>query len=332
MLKNLLRPAMIFIPFVLGGIFPEVSRFSFLIRWILIVMFFMICLQIKVSNLKPQKWHWLLLLENIAIGLGGYYLFHLTGHENLALAAFFVGITPTANAAPVVMAFLNGRVAYVVSGFVVTNLGVSAALVILLPLVTGNYSFGFVRDIVISLLQIIGIPFAAAFVTRKLYPDAKKWPGKCKMFSLFLWSCTLFIIAGVACSFLRSNPQVSKFVIVEIALISMVICILNFWLGGRLVPHRLKRESSQLLGQKNTTFTLFLALVFANPLVAMGPVFYVFWHNLWNALQMFRYDRHRNQRFLPIHEKIQIRFSRQRRKRLRMLKDSRRERALNPSR
>ena len=55
MLKNLIRPGMIFIPFVLGALFPDVGKLSFLIRWLLIVMFYMVCLQIKIRNLKPQK-------------------------------------------------------------------------------------------------------------------------------------------------------------------------------------------------------------------------------------------------------------------------------------
>lgn len=323
MLKNLIRPGMIFIPFVLGALFPEIGKLSFLIRWLLIVMFYMICLQIKIRNLKPQKWHWYLLLANIGIGLGGYYLFHFAGYEQLALAAFFVGITPTANAAPVVMAFLNGRVAYVVSGFVITNLGVSLSLIALLPLVTGNTSMGFVADIAKSLLFIIGLPALLALITRNIRPDSTGWPGKCKTFSLFLWSCTLFIIAGEAFTFLKTNPDVSPMILIEIALISMGICILNFWLGGMLVPHRIKRESSQLLGQKNTTFTLYLALTFVNPLIAMGPIFYVFWHNVWNALQMFLYDRHKNQRKLPLNVKIRIRTARQRRQRLKMLRGKR---------
>ena len=326
MLKALLRPAMIFIPFTLGVLCPGAAGSSFLIRWCLIAMFYLIALRIHAADMRPRKWHWLLLLVNILIGIGSYTLFHFAGREDLALAAFFVGITPTANAAPVVMSFLNGRIGYMVTGFAITNLGISAALVLLLPLVTGNHTFVFVRDIVVSLLQVIALPLTAAFLTRKFYPPAEKWPGKCKMFSFSLWSCTLFIIASVASSFLRSNPQISKLVIVEIALISLAICILNFSIGGLIVPHRIRRESSQLLGQKNTSFTLFMALSFANPLAAMGPASYIFWHNLWNALQMFLYDRHRDQKSLPIHRKIQIRTVHARKRRLKGLRKLRKKR------
>jgi BASS family bile acid:Na+ symporter len=55
-------------------------------------------------------------------------------------------------------------------------------------------------------------------------------------------------------------------------------------LGGREYP----REASQSLGQKNTTLTIYLALAYANPLVALGPTCYVIWHNLWNSWQLHR--------------------------------------------
>jgi BASS family bile acid:Na+ symporter len=31
--------------------------------------------------------------------------------------------------------------------------------------------------------------------------------------------------------------------------------------------------------------------VYANPLVALGPTFYVLWHNLWNSWQLYRAER-----------------------------------------
>ncbi len=37
--------------------------------------------------------------------------------------------------------------------------------------------------------------------------------------------------------------------------------------------------------------TTYLATTFANPLVAIGPISYILWHNLWNAWQLFDYER-----------------------------------------
>lgn len=70
--------------------------------------------------------------------------------------------------------------------------------------------------------------------------------------------------------------------------------MLNFLLGYAVGGKGLRRESSQTLGQKNTSLTIYLALIYANPLAALGPTFYVFWHNAWNALQLYLHARKNN--------------------------------------
>ncbi len=83
---------------------------------------------------------------------------------------------------------------------------------------------------------------------------------------------------------------------VEIAVLTAVLCAVNFILGALVSPKRYRREGSQTLGQKNTMLTLYLAMTFANPLVALGPTFYVVCHNTWNACQLFIFDRRKSAR------------------------------------
>lgn len=293
MLKTLIRPAMIFIPFILGMMFPSAHSLNFLLRWILVGMLYLVCLQLDPHQLKPQKLHWKLLMANIMMGVVPYAVLLLCGATQLALAAFFIGIAPTANAAPVIMNFLRGRPGFVVTSFVITNLGVSLALLALLPPVTGNSSFTFIWDIFKMLLLVIALPAAAAAITRHFYPKAKSWQAKCRNISFSAWSLMLFIIAADAGFFFRSNPDVPKLLVLEIALLSLIICAVNFTVGGLLGGRKYGREASQSLGQKNTSFIIFMAITFANPLAALGPVFYVLWHNSWNAIQMYRCDRRR---------------------------------------
>jgi bile acid:Na+ symporter, BASS family len=67
--------------------------------------------------------------------------------------------------------------------------------------------------------------------------------------------------------------------------------VVNFSLGYLIGGRTFAREASQSLGQKNTTFTIYLALTYASPLIALGPTFYVVWHNLWNSWQLHRAHR-----------------------------------------
>jgi BASS family bile acid:Na+ symporter len=76
--------------------------------------------------------------------------------------------------------------------------------------------------------------------------------------------------------------------------ISLVICIANFGIGALLGGRRHWQEASQSLGQKNLSFVIWIALTFINPLVAMGPVFYILYHHLYNSWSLYQFERRRS--------------------------------------
>ena len=281
---------MILLAFATGYLIPQAASFNFLIRYILQVMLFIIFLQVNVQGLRPKKNHWLILAANIGIGLTAWGMVLLTGSKDLAHAAFFTGITPTASAAPVIMRFLGGNVEFVVTSFLTTNIGISLSLTGLIPLVTGNFTAAFLLNVAWNLFFLIGIPMTAAFILRKICPKLKDLAPKLANFSFMLWIVMLFLTASSASAYIQKS-SVSPLILLEIAGLSAIICTINFTLGYFLAGKEFRRESSQSLGQKNTMFTLSLAMTFSGPLAALGPTFYVLWHNLWNAAQMFLYDR-----------------------------------------
>ena len=292
MWKTLLRPAMIFIPLGLGLFFPEAGAWKFLIRYLLMIMLFMVFLKLNFKELRLRRSHWLLLAVNLAIGISAYVLTRwLSGNETLAQAAFFTGITPTATAASVVMGFLRGNVGYVITAFIVTNAGMTLFMPFLLGWVCGNISFDFMSQVAKSLLFLLVIPACVAWCVRKIYPAAREWPKKMATATFSLWSATLFIIAASAAEFFRDNPGVSPWIVAKMALVALLICAVSFGVGALLEKKRLRREASQSLGQKNTTLTIYLALVYSGPLASMGVISYVLWHNSYNAIQLFLIDR-----------------------------------------
>ena len=109
--------------------------------------------------------------------------------------------------------------------------------------------------------------------------------------SFILWVILLCVISGSAMKFFYSHADISCTYYILIAGISLLICAFNFTIGYLIGGKKFAREASQTLGQKNTTFTIVLASTFSSPLAAMGPTFYVLWHNLWNAFQLFMHDR-----------------------------------------
>ncbi len=300
MLKSLIRPAMIFVPLTFGFFVPVAGGFGYLIRYLIAAMLYLIFLKLKFADRWIRKIHFYLLGWNIAYAVVPYLILNTFGYRQLALAAFFIGIAPTANAAPVIIGFLRGNVGFAVSGFLVCTVGVSLALPLLLSFVTGNFSTAFLRQVGGALGFVIVLPALLAFLTRAVHPAAEKWPAKLQNFSFALWSLCLLIVASETSLFLKRNTDIPHGILWQIAGLSLLMCIANFATGYWIAPRRFRRECSQTLGQKNTNFTLYLALAFVNPLSAMGPIFYILWHNSYNAIQIFLFERrHKKRTKLP---------------------------------
>jgi len=195
---------------------------------------------------------------------------------------------PTATAAPVVVSFLRGRVDYVIAAFLVTNILMASLFPALLPLALGRATPGVVLQVLGSVGGIVFIPLGAAWLLRAIHPPAIDWPRYLRNFSFGLWVLALFLITANAAHFLNSQPELPALVLVEIAAATFLVCAANFALGWAIGGRQFRREASQSLGQKNTTLTIYLAMTYANPLIAIGPTCYVVWHNLWNSWQLQR--------------------------------------------
>ena len=204
------------------------------------------------------------------------------------MAAFFAGITPTATAAPVVMSFLKGRVDYVIAAFLVTNIVIAALFPALLPLVLGIAAPGSFARVLGSVGLVIFVPLGTAWLLRAAHPPAANWPNHLRNLQFGMWVLALFLITANAAYFLHSHPELPAAVLFKIAGTTFLICVADFALGWAIGGRLFAREASQSLGQKNTTLTIYLALIYASPLVALGPTCYVVWHNLWNSWQLHR--------------------------------------------
>jgi BASS family bile acid:Na+ symporter len=254
-------------------------------------MLFLVFLQSRLSRSTLTRHHIALLLANIALGFFGWGFGWLIGGRDVALAAFFCGITPTAIAAPVIISFLRGRVEFVVAAFLLTNISIAALMPLILPVVLGRPTPEAFVNVSASVGIVVFIPMAVAWMTRTLYRPAAEWPGRMRNVSFGMWVATMFLITSNASDFVREQADVPRIVLVEIAAASLAMCVASFALGRWIGGHEYRREASQALGQKNTTFTIYLALAYASPLVALGPTCYVIWHNLWNSWQLHRAAR-----------------------------------------
>jgi bile acid:Na+ symporter, BASS family len=292
MKPGLIRTVALSASIALGAFVPQAFAGAWAIRWLVVGMLFLVFLQTRLSREAVHRSHLLLLAANLVLGFAGWALGWLIGGRDVALAAFFAAITPTATAAPVVVSFLRGRVDYVIAAFLVTNLSIAALLPVMLPIVLGRATPGLFVQVLGSVGLVVFVPMGAAWLLRAVHAGAADWPQHLRNLSFGMWVLALFLITANASHFIRSHPELPRGDLARIAIVTALLCAANFATGRAIGGRRFGREASQSLGQKNTTLTIYLALTYASPLVALGPTCYVVWHNLWNSWQLHRVRRH----------------------------------------
>jgi BASS family bile acid:Na+ symporter len=277
----------------LGALFPQVHALSFLIQYLLMIMLFYAFLGIDFKRRVFQKSVLWIVLANLIIPVISYISL-IAFNQTLAQAAFMTAIAPTAIAAPVLISFIQKKVEYVVAALLITNIAVALVIPFALPVLVG-------ADVQISVWQVLKpvasvmfLPLVLALAVSRLSSHAQTFIRKGKFLSFPLWLANLFIISANASDFLHNGNPTSGYILITIALVSLVICIANFGIGAVLGGPAYWQESSQSLGQKNLAFVIWVAITFINPLVAMGPTFYILYHHLYNSWSIYQFEKRRS--------------------------------------
>ena len=277
---------------LVGALLPQFSSFSFLIQYLLMVMLFLAFLDIEFKPQTFQKSVIWVLIANVTVAFLSYVL--LAQFDiMLALAAFMTAIAPTAIAAPVIIGFIEREVEYVVASVILTNVASAVIVPLALPSLLGAEIRISVWEVLQPVLVVMFVPLILARLVPRLPLRTQEFIRKGKSFSFPIWLVNLLIISANASNFLRNGNTDSISTLITIALVSLVICIINFGVGALLGGRSHWQEASQSLGQKNLSFVIWIALTFINPLVAMGPTFYILYHHLYNSWSIYQFEKRR---------------------------------------
>ncbi len=277
---------------LIGVLVPQAHAFTFLIRYLLMVLLFFAFLDIDFEPQSVQRSVFWVLLANVAVAFVGFAVlapFNIT----LALAAFITAIAPTAISATVITSFIQRKMEFVVASVVLTNIASALIIPIALPYLLGAEIEVSVWEILQPVMIVMFIPLILTRLARRLPANIQRRIYKGKRFSFPIWLINLLIISANASDYLRNSNTDSMSTLLSIALISLVICVVNFSLGAILGGPSHRQEASQSLGQKNLTFVIWIALTFINPLVALGPMIYIVYHHLYNAWIIYRFEKQR---------------------------------------
>ena len=289
-MKKHIRSISMIVAFLVGGLFhQQLAPLGAYLPASVALMLSITFLGIEVARLKPQRMHLWLLLGIQMIGLGFWGIARALGYPELAESLFFCGIAPVAIAAPVIVNLLRGNVEFTTTALVLSQIVFGLVPPLLMPFVVQVEGFCYTElaaEVAMQLGTVLGIPALVAIVLRWVHPPCKAWPARLRDVSLGIWIVNLTIIAGVGTQRVL-EMDISWWHMLPMVRGSLVVCISGFVAGYNLGGRDLKRECSQCLGQKNTILTLYIASQwYVHPLAYIGPAFYVFFHNMANALQI----------------------------------------------
>lgn len=247
----------------------------------------------KVSprELRFEKLHfWLIALQLIGSLL---IYFSIAGfNSDVAEGAMICMLAPTATSAAVITGMLGGSVSCLTTYTLLSNVVVALSAPIIFSLMGNNSTMPFLSSffyICKQVFPVLILPFICAWFIQAKLPKIHSKVLSMPMASFYLWTVALAIVVGKTVAFLvnqKSNNYTNE---ILVAVLGLVICCLQFFLGKSIGGHFKNRISGgQALGQKNTILAIWMAQVYLNPIASVGPASYVLWQNTINSWQLWK--------------------------------------------
>jgi len=257
-------------------------------------MLFLTFCKISPGELRLRRWYlWHTMIQVLLFTAFSGILILLpdTPSRVLIESAMLCLICPTATAAAVVTAKLDGNAADITAYTIIINIAVALTAPLLLPLAHPHDGMTFLPTfgmIIHKVFPILICPLLAAWAVRCFCPPLLKILLRVKDLSFYLWAVALAIaIAVTVKAIVHSNmPAAYEF---GIAAVSLVCCLFQFAVGKRIGRiYGEQTEGGQALGQKNTVFIIWMGYTFLSPVTAVAGGFYSVWHNVINSYQLYQ--------------------------------------------
>ena len=264
----------------------------------LFVMLYVTFCKIRMDDLTPRKWHFILQGIRTFLAAASVIAANLCTTSTGKLlweSVFICAICPTAAAAPVIVEKLGGSIASLTVYLLIANCFTSVIIPLFFPLMEKSADITFVMAawlVLKRVLTVLVVPLALALLTRRCLPGFIAWLKTKRNIAFYIWSFNLSIIMGLAMQHIVRAP-VSGWVLVALCIIPLLLAAVQFSVG-KLVGHYYGDSigAGQALGQKNTVVGIWLTLSFLNPYAAIAPCVYVIWQNLINAIQLYYKEKH----------------------------------------
>ena len=237
---------------------------------------------------------WLMLFQ-IVVSLGSYFLCKALGANELVAQGILSGVLCPVAAASVVIATMLGANRETVTTYtIVGNLMVAIVAPVYFSFIGTLQDLPLLQSMWLIFRRVaptIALPFFVALFLQRFAPEVNGFLCRYKGLSFYLWAAVLTITLGQTIDFMFLNGREEKSSILILGAASIFFCFVQFafgkWIGGKYGD---RMAGGQMLGQKNSAMGIWIANTYLMPLASVFPALYSIWQNLFNSWQLWRKD------------------------------------------
>ena len=272
------------------------AKFSVVVPYIIFTILLLTFCAMDIRKLRFHKMFIWILLFQVVVSIGGYYLLKLLNINEIVAEGVLIGVLcPVASSVAVVSCMLGANRETVTSFTIIGNLVISIVAPVYFSFIGVNQSMPFWTSFVLILKRVgsvIGLPFFIAWGLQAFLPKANDFLSRYKGLSFYLWSCALLLTIGQTIDFIFLHGNGNWNNILGLGIAALVFCVIQFALGKWIGHHYGDTiAGGQLLGQKNTAMAIWMANHYLHPLASVYLAFYSILQNLFNSWQIWYHDK-----------------------------------------
>lgn len=292
-LRSYVLPAAI----LLGLIFHRwCGMISFLAPYLIFIILLLNFVAVDVQKLRITRLSVWLLLFQIIVSIGCYYLITSIFHNELVAQGVLIGVLcPVASSVVVISCLLGADRETVTEYTILCNLMVSIVAPFYFTFIGVHQDLTFWTSFLLILRKIgptIALPFFVALFLQLFWKKGNGFLARYKNSTFYIWAFLLFLTLGQTIDYIFIHGKGNGINILWLGIASVLACTVHFALGkwvGRRYGDTI--AGGQMLGQKNTAMGIWMANTYLNPLASVFLAFYSVWQNLFNSWQIWRHDK-----------------------------------------
>lgn len=293
-IRSLVLPVAMLLALLFHGFF---SQLYVLAPYLVFTMLFISYTAIDVHQMRPKRMDFWLMAFQVAFAIASYLLGRLffRGNDVLADGLLVTALTPVAASSVVVSCALGAKRETVTTFTILNNLMVAVVAPVIFAFIGQQDPTHIFLNMWVIFRRIcpqIVFPFFAALLLQRFLPRINAAISSRKSATLYIWAFTLTVVLGKTFHDIVVSPDKHWGLMAAMFALCVAQCAILFWVGKKIGErHGDKMAGGQELGQKNTSFGIWMSVEFLNPLAALSMAFYSICQNLFNSWQMYQHDK-----------------------------------------